>query len=112
MTFDPVTEDFVEEDAGGAAREDGGAGVRLCGGCFEKSFDMVTDDLDGGADFIGGGQAVGRERFKSLEIGHIHTIFRLGAGGDNDTGVATAIVYFGAISIDDVTVINLRADLH
>src|SRR5262245_59880294 len=48
MAFDAVSEDLVEEDAGGAAGEDGGSDERIDDRSFEKAGEILGDAVDGG----------------------------------------------------------------
>ena len=80
MTFDAMTEDFVEKDAGRATGKNRGSHKGFGDRSLQEIFDVGGNLLNGGAYFLIVGKTVGVEGFKGIEIGDVHAVLRFGAG--------------------------------
>ncbi len=86
LAFEAVAEDFVEEDGGGAAAEDGGAVEGLGDGSFAEGLEV----LGHGDGLVGEGLLVGEVGgivgFEGLGAEEVHAVGGAGAGDDDETG--------------------------
>ena len=102
VAFDAVAEDFVEEDAGGAAGEDGRADEGFGDGRLEQRAKVGGDAVDGGGEDLFRGQAGGVGGFEGFAGAEVHAVGGFGAGGDDDARVAAAVAHARAFGVDQV----------
>jgi hypothetical protein len=102
MAFDPVAEDLVEEDRGGASGENGGTDERIDHRSFEQRSQVLRDSGDGGlylfvirkAGCLFSLEAVGGDK--------VHAIGCFALGDDRDSREAAAVLQLRTLGVHQV----------
>ena len=112
VAFDAVSEDFVEEDAGGASGENGRAQKGFGYRGVQQSGQIGAHAVDGGQQHVVGRQRGGIGGVEARCRRQIHTVGGAAFGGNRDAHEVAAVLQTAAFGVDEVSGFPLRDQRH